>query len=150
MKPLTKSQQVLLCLIVVVSLLIWAQSLFPAAQSREQSDAVGGFLAALLGDGFVASFLIENIRKVAHFAEFGLLGVLWTAFAYTRKTRLGLWLLIPGAVTAVVDELLQLISEGRAAQAVDVLLDTAGYITGWLCVLMAVILWRFFRRQKRV
>ena len=143
----TKSQRVTLGLIVAVTLFIWMQSLLPAVQSLDQSDAVGGWLAALLGDGPVATFLVENVRKVAHFAEFGALGMLWGCFACLRRPRPEGWPLIPGVVTAGIDELLQLTSPGRAAMVEDVLLDTAGYATGWLAVTGVVMLWRFCRKK---
>lgn len=147
MKPMNMTQRVLLCLIAAITLVIWAQSLLPANQSLDQSDAVGSWLAALLGDGPVGRFLVDNIRAVAHFVEFGALGLAWGIFAHVRLPRPGSWPLIPGVVTAAVDELLQLGSVGRAAQLTDVLLDSAGYIAGWLAVVLVVQLWRL-RRKK--
>lgn len=147
MKPMNTTQRVLLCLIATITLVIWAQSLLPANQSLDQSDAVGSWLAALLGDGPIGRFLVENIREVAHFVEFGALGLVWGLFAYARLPQPGNWPLIPGIATAVVDELLQLGSVGRAVQLTDVLLDSAGYIAGWLAIIIIVHLWRLCRKK---
>lgn len=149
MKPLPIAHRVYVVLIALLTLFIWAQSLLSANQSLDQSDAVGGWLAALLGDGRIATFLVENIRKVAHFMEFGLLGILWSSFAHARQPRPGSWPLVPGVLTATIDELIQLGSAGRSAQLTDVLLDCAGYATGWLGIAIIVWLWQFCGKKNR-
>ena len=45
-----------------------------------------------------------------------------------------------GALTAVCDELIQTMSEGRACQITDMLIDTSGVLTGTLIVLLMITL----------
>ena len=115
-------------LIGATTLFIWSQSLLPAEQSQEQSGFVRNLLDALLGDGPIAVFLLANIRKVAHFAEFFLLGAEWSGYHRVRRCPVA-WLY--GLPVAVADELLQFVSPGRAPAVGDVALDMAGYLCGF-------------------
>ncbi len=86
------------------------------------------------------------VRKLAHFAEFALLGFLSSglvAYLNRRKHWIKLWLewLIPlafGLLYAISDEVHQIFSD-RGASAKDVLIDFAGVLAGVL--FMRVILW---------
>ena len=83
--------------------------------------------------GMVAE--VFNIRKLAHFGQFAVLG-----FFMTITTRLWLGNLKPrifmllffGLAVAVSDEFLQLFSEGRSALVQDVVLDFFGFVSGML------------------
>ncbi len=80
------------------------------------------------------------VRMLAHFSEFVLLGALagWCCRAYTDKNK---WSFIPlcaVALVAVVDELLQITIEGRAAQFLDVLVDVSGGVVGIVFALLTV------------
>ena len=79
------------------------------------------------------------IRKLAHLAEFGLLGLLWGGCGRSYDRRL-LWL--GGLPTGVVDECLQFFAPGRAPLVADVVLDTAGYLCGTAVILLVTHLWR--------
>jgi VanZ family protein len=86
------------------------------------------------------------VRKLAHFAEFALLGFLSSglvAYLNRRKHWIKLWLewLIPlafGLLYAISDEVHQIFSD-RGASAKDVLIDFAGVLAGVL--FMRGILW---------
>jgi VanZ family protein len=86
------------------------------------------------------------VRKLAHFAEFALLGFLSSglvAYLNRRKHWFKLWLewLIPiafGLLYAISDEVHQIFSD-RGASAKDVLIDFAGVLAGVL--FMRAILW---------
>lgn len=70
------------------------------------------------------------VRKMAHFAEFFVLGTLSFIFFSTfGKLSFGLRLLLPlilGVLYAVSDEIHQLFVSGRACKLADVLIDFAG------------------------
>ena len=123
---------------------IWGQSLAPAELSSQESGAAFSFLSSLLSAVSVALPLTEAIvRKMAHFAEYFVLGLLLTGAVSRGKLRQWffrlafLTLLIPFA-----DETIQLFSDGRSGAIQDVWLDLAGCCTGIVLFLLlrAVIL----------
>ncbi|MBQ4612484.1 MAG: VanZ family protein [Clostridia bacterium] len=124
-------------IIGVTMLLIWGLSLFGREMSTAQSDAVQGFLGSLFGEWIYETLFYQNIRKVAHFAEYALLGAEWAGYRLTVRgaRRPPRWLLLAaGPLTAVCDEALQFIS-ARAPMVADVLLDCGGYACGAAVVL---------------
>jgi hypothetical protein len=130
-------------LIALTVLGIWGQSLLGQELSAAQSESVQGLLGRLFGEWIYDTFWYQYIRKVAHFAEYALLGIEWMGYRLSmrEKKRPSWWLLCAfGPMVAVCDELLQFVS-ARAPRATDVLLDVAGYACGaavifglaWLC-----------------
>jgi VanZ family protein len=80
---------------------------------------------AHLGTGLGTWDLV--LRKLAHFAEFAVLGALLTR-ALDR-----LWLAVfVGSLYAMTDELHQAFVDGRVASPVDWTIDTAGVLAGVL------------------
>lgn len=76
--------------------------------------------------------LHEAVRTLAHFSEYALLGALggWCCLSYTFRRR---FLYIPaggGVVLAVVDEILQHFTVGRAMEFFDVMVDVSGGLGG--------------------
>lgn len=136
--------------ITLTVLFIWGQSLLGQELSRLQSESVQGFLGSLLGEWVYDTFLYQNIRKVAHFAEYALLGMEWMGYRLTvRGTRRPAWWLVGafGPVVAAVDELLQFVS-ARAPRVTDMLLDCSGYICGGAVVFGLFWLWRCLRKDS--
>ena len=95
------------------------------------------------------------IRKLAHFCEFGLLGVLTAAFMNTLgKGKKWLWWVIPAGfclLYAISDEVHQIFT-ARGPAVTDVLIDFSGSVTGIvginLIILLAVCL-HHKRKEKR-
>ncbi|MBR3779328.1 MAG: VanZ family protein [Clostridia bacterium] len=146
--------------IVLWTLLIWGQSLLPAKISAAASQAVEQTLVPdaehMTMEDYVQPkwwtkyFTLPNhplgpsffVRKGAHLAEFGVLGVLWCACSRVYGRRF-LWLF--GLPIGVIDECLQLVS-GRGALVADAIVDVAGYLLG--CGLMLAIGWIWRKKQK--
>jgi VanZ family protein len=85
-----------------------------------------------------------NVRTCAHFVEFMVLGLLSYQFfrAYYNKKSV-YKILIPIAASiayAITDELHQLFVPGRACDIFDVIVDTAGIITGVLIFHLLTVL----------
>ena len=79
--------------------------------------------------------LIDTIgRKLVHFAEYGLLALLWWRAFRTRtsENRAALAALVVASLYAVTDEWHQSFVEGRSGNAVDWAIDTAGAATALL------------------
>lgn len=117
--------------------LIFLHSAMPAEASNAESR---GFLAVLQT---VFPWLTHHLlRKIGHFAEFSVLGVLLTGTFHNAKNftlfkPLGLCLL-----TAVCDETLQLFIAGRSGNLKDVWIDFAGAVCGTL------LTWLIYKLRK--
>lgn len=117
-------------------LVIFGHSLMPQNLSRQESETLLSRLAGMFP--FLTHFLL---RKIAHFTEFAVLGVL-----LTRCFRMGpVRSLFAGLLCALFDETVQLFVPGRGSQVRDVWVDFAG-------VTFAVgvtVLIRYLRRRKK-
>ena len=113
-------------------------------QSGEQSGDMSGSILETMLAFFMPSVLKQPeklemfhliLRKCAHFTEFMILGVLSSlALKYMKhgqKVIAGLGYCI---LVAALDETLQLFVSGRAGRVMDVLIDSAGAVTGIVLV----------------
>ena len=114
--------------IVLWTVLIWSQSLMSAVESSEESGRIVRWLMGVLGLETRPEWLTYAVRKTAHFAEFAVLGALWGGWEQSVRRRLWPW----GLPTGLVDEGLQFFAPGRAPMIGDVLIDTVGYLCGWV------------------
>ena len=168
-----KAGPILICMIWLgwMGLIFWFSSK-PAAVSQKQSHAVGEMVCSVLVSGYQKwssakqlkeAVLIDHfIRKTAHFTEYTILGIL-TANVRQIMYRLrsgkaeqdcsafkkSLWRasslpILWCSLYASSDEFHQLFVPGRSGRWQDVLLDSAGALTG---ILLTGVLIR--RRKKK-
>ena len=151
-----RNRQIIVGAVILLTVLclafIFANSLKDSAASSEQSSAVKEFLMKIARFfGFRGDINVSKLRNFAHVAEFALLGGCLGALAVylaRRKEKVSLvrYLLFAfaavgaGILCAVVDELLQLTSEGRVCDIGDVVLDTVGIFSGVLLGSLAYFL----------
>jgi len=115
-------------LLIATVCFIWGNSLLSRADSAALSGRVAAWLRSigipLKDDGL--------LRKLAHFAEFGVLGCELTMLLRLRGLK-GLqnfsYSALAAFFIAAADETIQIFS-GRGAQLSDVLLDFTGAVTG--------------------
>ncbi len=129
--------RILLVVFILMNLaFIWGNS----AVAGDQSSEVSGSLVALLHK--LLPFLPENelvqtvLRKLAHFAEFALLGMLCSGLAVLDWERVPAGLLGVGLAVACIDETIQLYVPGRASSLLDVWIDAAGFAVGLIVILI--------------
>ena len=122
---------------------IWSNSAKDAAASTLQSDGVGEWMRRFFDvEKQPFRFLYENRRKIAHFAEFFLLGTESALLFLLNLRKNGYaisFAVLLCAVVAVVDEGIQYFVPGRVCAFSDVCLD----LCGALCAI--VLIW-FARR----
>lgn len=91
------------------------------------------------------------IRKIAHFCEFALLGLLTAAFMNTLgKGKKWLWWVIPAVfclMYAISDEVHQIFAQ-RGPAVKDVMIDFMGSLTG-IVLMNLLLLWICRLRKKR-
>lgn len=129
----------LLAAVIAVVAFIWFNSLEPPELSSEKSGRVTAWLTPLLelvvGEGNVTEHLV---RKMAHFGEFFLLGIVLTSLISGRIKSLWTALitcLFCTLLIAMIDETIQLFTD-RGSQLKDVWLDFAGGSAGVALVLL--------------
>lgn len=92
---------------------VWAAVIFAFSSIPDLGTGLGGWDLLL--------------RKLAHTAEYAVLGLL-----LARAVRLPVWAVAAGVLYAVSDELHQLAVPGRAGSPVDVAIDAVGVGLGVL------------------
>jgi VanZ family protein len=151
---ITRKAVVFLLLTVSVTAFIWHNSLQDAVNSREASKFFDLLLVQLVkfSGGTLSWREVDHfVRKLAHFTEFALLGMMLRSFfaaalnrgrqLLSRCTLLAVCLC---AMVAGMDEYLQQFSPGRSCQLSDVALDSSGALMGILVVeLLFYLLYRF-------
>ena len=131
--------------VLTVTLFIFANSAAVAEASNQTSSMVQQQIHALCDTvgkpGLKELFTVWVVRKLAHFTEYALLGLVWLLclWAYRRRLR---WAAPLCLLTAAADETVQRFTPGRSAQFSDVVLDFAGALTGLLCGLLVLCLCR--------
>lgn len=116
---------------------IFGQSLMSATISSQQSGIVINLIHPILtkiGIHIEVDNLSFIVRKLAHFIEFFILGIVWfyIFFPYAKKVQYSRFVLLFGLMVAITDEAIQLYSEGRAGLASDVLIDFSGVLFAYL------------------
>jgi len=129
-----KKKKILCFILLALNLaFIWGNSALPGDTSGQISS---GLLARLVRIfPFLESMGEVVLRKLGHFSEFACLGLLlkWMASLQGQRGLPGIALpLLPGVLTACVDETIQIFSPGRASSLIDVWIDVSGVLTGIL------------------
>ena len=124
-------------ILLLLLLLIWGNSLQPAEASSAFSSGVLSKLQPLWLQLTGASFPISHhlLRKLGHFSEFFLLGLVSTLTGTTGRKKLTSNLpviLYTGLAVAVADETIQYFSPGRSPEVRDILIDYSGFCCGLL------------------
>lgn len=127
--------------------IIFYNSSLPLRQSSQLSGCVTA-LTQLLAQHLAIQLtgdVEHHIRKLAHFCEFALLGLLlcysFSAVGVSNRTATG-YILFLALFAAVLDEYIQSFSPGRACRVSDVLLDFSGVFCAWL----EYRIWQWCRR----
>lgn len=134
MKRQKYKNYLLVCILLIVCLLIFHNSMYPIIQSDQQSGFVRHILNQLfsnIGCNIVLSQFA--VQKLAHFTEYLLLGIFLTFTIRVIHINLNqvfflqlfLFLAIP-----ILDETIQLAYNGRNSSMIDVLIDFAGCMAG--------------------
>lgn len=127
------SVRILLVTVSLTVLSFFVQSALPPTLSSAESDAVSGFFSLIIPENTViGGFIHDNIRKIGHFCEYGLLGIQLALFAHFSETKnkanLTLRFTAFALFVALCDETVQIFS-GRGPQISDVWLDFFGFCT---------------------
>lgn len=131
----------LLILGILWQAFIFTQSLLPGEISSNQSGFIVDVLYPIINDlGIPIS--VDNfsllIRKLAHFTEYFILGLLWFGIylSYRKPNWLPWVVVIQGFIAACIDETIQRYTPNRSGEFRDVLIDTLGVLTAVIVILL--------------
>ena len=150
------STALLLLAILAALAFIWGNSLDSAVESAAKSGRVRELLRPLLelvvGQGGVTDHLV---RKLAHFAEYAVLGallLLLTAVGFRVRLQTVVNCLFFLMAAALTDETIQMFSDGRSSQLTDVWLDfsgaLAGILVGLFCLALCRMCWLLYKHRN--
>ena len=121
--------------IVLTVVFIFSNSMKPPAESTADSNAVKDVIATIIPpESDLGQKILSNIRKIAHFTEYGLLGIEVTALLFVltekRRTRYltSAKTLLAALVVAFFDETIQMFTK-RGPMIQDVWIDVGGFFT---------------------
>ena len=136
-----------LALVLAITLtvaFIVSNSMKTPVASTADSDAVKDFISSIIPpESDLGQLILNNIRKIAHFTEYGLIGIelacLLAVVAAKRKTRYisAAKGLIFALIIAFIDETIQIFSS-RGPSISDVWIDIGGFFTYSLLTHLAV------------
>lgn len=131
---------------------IFSNSLSDGTLSSAESGTVTRFLLGILHNfGITVSYDLFHhfVRKLAHFSEYALLGLL-TCVAIKHKPLINNrklnWLLF-GVIPPLLDETIQLFVPGRCGALKDSLLDMSGFLSGSLFFWFCFFIYKCFRKN---
>lgn len=141
---------------------IFGNSLTAGEDSSAQSASVVRLVQKVVGvfapDSWIATAtgeayekLHDIVRTVAHFLEFALLGALfsWCYRAYTSEKAYFFVVVCFLVLVPVIDEFLQTLTVGRAAEMKDVFVDTAGGLAGATFAVLTLVLGFAIYKKRR-
>lgn len=157
---------IFLALTVLTVCFIFSNSTKGAEQSSSDSTKVTVTVQEIVGaidpDSPIATATGEDfdllhsfIRSMAHCIEYTALGAFSfaTYLSFTRKKRYSFIAPVGSVFVALLDEWTQTLTDGRAAELGDILLDGAGVLLGSLATLavfgMIMLCVALHRRKKR-
>ncbi len=139
-----------LCILIFLNLcFIWGNSMLPGQESGE----ISGGILQWLKDCFPVFMGMGELllRKLGHFSEFAMLGLLLCALCAELRQR-GIHSvtmpLLCGVLAAMCDETIQAFTPDRGPSVIDVWIDTAGVLTGILLLLAGSYIVRLRKERK--
>lgn len=126
----------LIVLIVATLAFTFFQSSKSKEESQETSDNVGQMIEPIISsDTPIGDYVHTNLRKIAHFVEFFMLGaeVALYIVLFCAKIKYAAFSLLVAPIVALFDETIQIFSD-RGPSISDVWLDVLGFFSAALIV----------------
>lgn len=121
-------KRISILLVIIWMILIFTMSSFSSTESNNQSNFIIDIIANIFNINNIDNLNLI-IRKLAHFTEYFILGVLVynMTYNYNKKTFIAIIICV---LYAISDEFHQMIVPGRSCQLLDITIDSSGSITG--------------------
>lgn len=147
----TTKQNIIIILVLFTLMFIWGNSVLPGTISTKASN----LCKELFGDiirtlqPYKSELAIDiTIRKMAHFIEFMLLGIVVTLSLFSKLKKYMLFILLGGFGIAFTDEYIQTFTDGRVFMVKDIGIDMLGYSVGIILIVLVRLCYiRIYKRD---
>lgn len=121
-------KRISIILVIIWMMFIFIMSSFNSTESSNQSNFIVNIIINIFNISNI-EILSLIIRKLAHFTEYFILGILTYNMInnYNKKSYISIIICI---LYAISDELHQLFVPGRSCQVLDIIIDSIGSILG--------------------
>ena len=123
-----KNKKINLIIIIIWLIVIFIMSSFNASISSKQSGFIVNIISKILNINNI-NLLSIIIRKLAHFTEYFILGIIVANFIKNIHKK-PYYAIIFCILYAISDEIHQIFVSGRAFQIKDILIDSLGILCG--------------------
>ena len=135
-------------LIILIVLWTWLIFSFSSQDGGESSGLSRKVVEFFVKDPDLVNKIEPYARKIAHFSEYGLGGILFislfSTYNWTDRRKITTSILL-GAWYAIMDELYQLMIPGRSGALKDVYIDSLEIATGVIGMLIVI---KIFEKLK--
>lgn len=140
-------------LIILIVLWMWLIFSFSSQDGGESSGLSRKVVEFFVKDPELVNKIEPYARKIAHFSEYGLGGILFislfSTYNWTDRRKITTSILL-GAWYAVMDELYQLMIPGRSGALKDVYIDSLGVATGVIGMLIIIKIFEKIKNKTEV
>jgi len=139
-----KKKRISILLVIIWMILIFVMSSFNSTESSNQSNFIVNIIVNIFNINNIDTLSLI-IRKLAHFTEYFVLGLLVYNMInnYNKKTSFAIIICI---LYAISDELHQVLVPGRSCQLLDIIIDSLGSIIG--IYLLTIIINKYKHNRK--
>ena len=125
--------------------------MLPPEMVEQESEAVSGVISEILpSDSVVSDYSEDNMDKLAHVIEYGMLGLfvsLYIILFAVSAVKLAPMSLLLAQAVALFDETIQIFS-GRCADVADIWLDILGFSVMSLIIYVAFYCYKYIKAQR--
>lgn len=140
-------------LIILIVLWTWLIFSFSSQDGGESSGLSRKVVEFFVKDPDLVNKIEPYARKVAHFSEYGLGGILFislfSTYNWTDRRKITTSILL-GVWYAIMDELYQLMIPGRSGALKDVYIDSLGIATGVIGMLIVIKIFDKLKNKTEV
>ena len=140
-------------LIILIVLWTWLIFSFSSQDGGESSGLSRKVVEFFVKDSNLVNKIEPYARKVAHFSEYGLGGILFislfSTYNWTDRRMITTSILL-GVWYAIMDELYQLMIPGRSGALKDVYIDSLGIATGVIGMLIVIKIFEKLKNKTEV
>ena len=136
-------KKISIILVILWMILIFIMSSFSGNDSSNQSNFIVDIISNIFNINNI-ELLSLIIRKLAHFTEYFILGILVYNMIYNLNKKKYISIIIC-ILYAISDEIHQLFVIGRSCKFIDILIDSCGSITG---IYFLYLIYKIFLKKK--
>ncbi len=136
-------------LMVLTVAFIFSRSAMPPERSEAESDKVGDIIGEVIPPQTeVGGYIQLNLRKLAHFTEFFVLGAEVSLFVvlFVKRIKYAALSIPAAAIIALFDETIQIFS-GRGPSVKDIWIDVLGFVSAAAIIYTVYIIIYFIRKN---